>query len=92
MVTSFEPVKRGKLTKKFLMDLKKGLYIVSNVHHSPMQSILAESVVDLQSREYQWKRIIEVGANGRLCYVFNSKADYEEYFNGPIVDLLIKGE
>lgn len=88
--SSEQPLKSGKLSKKFLMELDEGLYLVSNVHHTPLQSVFAETVDAINIREPQWRRIVELGANNRLCYVFKTKEDYQKHFNGPIVDLLLK--
>ena len=85
-----QPLKSGKLSKKFLMALGEGLFLVSNVHHTPLQPIFAETVAAANMREAQWRRIAEFGANNRLCYVFNTKEDYQKHFSGPIVDLLLK--
>ncbi len=86
----FAPLKSGKLTKKFLMDIDEGLFLVSNIGYTPLQPVLAEDVAPINEREYQWAKIKKVGASGRLCRVFKSKDDYEKFFNGPIVELLMK--
>lgn len=88
--SSEQPLKSGKLSKKFLKDLDQGLYLVSNVHHTPLQSVFAETVALMNMREAQWRRIVELGANNRLCYVFKAREDCQKYFSGPIVDLLLK--
>ncbi len=90
MTSLTKPLKEGKLTKRFLMDLDEGLYLVSNIHPSPLKSIFAETVAARNLRESQWKRIVEVGANNRLCHVFYSSENYQEYYKGPIIDLLVK--
>ncbi len=90
MASDSDPLVTGKLTKKFLMELHEGLYLVSNIHHSPMKSIYAENVVSPNLREQQWRQIVETGANGRLCYVFRRKEDYCKYFSPLIAEMLIK--
>lgn len=90
-MTPNEPLKKGKLSKKFFMGLDEGLYLASNSGYSPMQPIFAENVVADKLKEHQWRKIVEVGANGRLCYVFLSKEDYGKYFNGLIVGLMVEG-
>jgi len=72
-MTDIKPTKRGKLSKKFLMDLKEGLYLVSNVYDSPYKPVYVEKVVPRKAREEQWKRIVNVKANNRLCDIFPSK-------------------
>ncbi|HUI46969.1 MAG TPA: hypothetical protein VL122_13410 [Nitrospirota bacterium] len=83
------PLHSGKLTKKLLINLAEGLYLVSNVGHTPLQPIFAEMVTALNMREAQWRKIVELGANNRLCHVFKSREDYQKYFNKPIMDLLM---
>ena len=85
-----EPLKREKLSKKFFMGLDEGLYLASNCSYSPMEPIFAEYVVADKLKKHQWRKIVEVGANGRLCNVFHSKEDYNKYFNGLIADLMIE--
>jgi hypothetical protein len=75
-----KPIMAGKLTKKFFMNMAEGQYLVSNIGYTPVRPILAESVVEFNLREFQWKRIVEVGANHRLCYVFKSQGEYTRHF------------
>lgn len=70
---------RHKLTRKYLMSLSEGLYLVSNLYLNPMQSYFAEEVAPLNLRKDQWKRIIEANAHQRLCYVFESEKEYKKW-------------
>ncbi len=74
------PIKTTLLTKKFLMELEEGLFLVSNTHNRHGSSIYAEVVSSVADREHQWKDIVAIHANQRLCHVFNTKEDYEVYF------------
>ena len=74
-----KPLKTDKLTRKFLLSLPKGVYLVSNVYVSLNRSAFAEYVEPLSTRNEQWKRIVESSADQRLCYVFKSQHDYESY-------------
>lgn len=69
----------GRLTKKFLMGLPEGLYLVSNMILGPDKSIFSEKVAPLSEREEQWKRIAKVGADQRLCYVYRTEDDYQAH-------------
>lgn len=69
----------GKLTKKFLMGLPAGVYLISSVGDSPTERCFAEYVEDLSLREVQWKRITASQADQRQCSVFNDKKDAEEW-------------
>ena len=67
----------GRLTKTLLMTAPAGAYLVSNLL-SASQPIFAEAVADsFPGRLQQWTRIKSVGANHRLCYVFESKDQHD---------------
>lgn len=72
---------REKLTKKFLMGLPEGLYLVSNTGWSPEEPEFIEKVSPLSKRDEQWKRIIEAHVDQRLCNVFRTKKDYQAFLN-----------
>ena len=72
---------RHKLTRKYLMGLPEGLFLVSNLGLSPMQSSFAEKVVPLNLRKDQWNRIIEAGVDQRLCHVFESEKEYTKWLS-----------
>lgn len=84
-MNDFKPIKRDKLSKKFLMELDTGLYLVSNTYDNPYnrtipyKSIFSENVVAIEIRKEQWKRIVNARANNRLCDVFLSKENYDKY-------------
>jgi len=71
-----EPILSGKLTKKFLMSLPEGSFLVSNVGHAPGQPLFAESVLPMKVRPEQWERIIRVRADQRLCRVYARAKDF----------------
>ncbi len=68
------PLKFGKLTKKFFMNLNGG-FMVSNCGRSPGKSVFEENVQVGADRQAQWRRIVAVRANGRTCQVFRSRAE-----------------
>lgn len=68
----------GKLTKKFLMKIPDGLYLVSNLVDNKAKSIFIEKVSPLSEREAQWKRILSASVNQRKCHVFKTEEDYEK--------------
>jgi len=71
-----------KLTKKLLMELPEGVYLSSNIYEKrggKYRPVYADTVFHLSAREEQWKKIVEASANHRLCNVFKTKREYEEY-------------
>ena len=73
---------RHKLTRKYLMSLAEGLYLVSNLMHNSTQSYFTEKVAPLKLRKGQWDRIKNVNADQRLCNVFKSKKEYKKWLVG----------
>jgi hypothetical protein len=71
----------SKLTKKFFMNLPEGLFLVSNIFPTMETSVFAKETSPFSQRLDQWKRIISVGADQRLCHVFGSKEEYEIWLN-----------
>lgn len=74
-----EIIKCGKLTKRFLTDLKEGLFFSSNAFVSKFKPAIAEEVVLPSLRMEQWMRIVDAGADQRMCYVFKTKQDHEKW-------------
>src|SRR5436190_2023206 len=48
----------GKLTKHFLMSAAEGLFLVSNVCHTPSEPFFAQLVAPPDQREPQWQEIV----------------------------------
>ncbi len=71
------PLKSGRLFRKFLMELDEGLYLVSNVKDTEGKPVIAEEVTLLSERDKQWKRITDTAAKYKTCYIFKDKKDYE---------------
>ena len=76
-------ITREPLTKKLLMDLEIGAYVISNIMSAPPQCggkpVFAEEVRNLKARQGQWERIKAAHVNGKLCVVFPSRKYYFEY-------------
>jgi len=72
---------RKKLTKKFLMNLPEGTYLVSNVFYQYGIPVYTGVVSAIGVRERQWRAIVEVSANQRLCYVFKSEEDAGQWLS-----------
>jgi len=70
---------RNKLTKKYLMSLPEGVYLVSNILKNPMQSCFAEKVAPLNLRKDQWNRIIKADVQQNLCHVFKTEDEYKKW-------------
>lgn len=56
---------KGKLTKKFFIQLDEGTFIMSNIFDENRKPVYAEYISPLSEREAQWKHIIEVSADQR---------------------------
>ena len=65
-----EPIVRGRLTKKFLMSLETGQYVVSNAYEQVegggFDPCFREVVAPPDGRNEQWARIKSAYADGRL--------------------------
>jgi hypothetical protein len=75
-------LKRGKLTKRFLMKLSSGAYIMSNLYFKKGVSVYAAWVTPLLQREKQWKAIVDLAVDQKLCYVFENKEAAEKWQAG----------
>ena len=73
-------IMRGKLTKKFLMELPNNVYLVSNCFLEKGISVYEDKIVPVSKRDSQWKKIVEASADQRSCYIFKSKTDYKKWF------------
>jgi hypothetical protein len=66
---------RKTLTKKFLMSLPNGVFIVSNIG-APEQPEYAEYVLSpAPERLRQWKGIVSRRCDNRLCWVFKNEEE-----------------
>lgn len=74
------PLNSAKLTKKLLAALPQGLFLVSNLMKTPTEPIFAETIRPGPQRQDQWRRIVALGANGRLCHVFQSPEAAQAHF------------
>jgi len=74
-----EPIKDGKLTKKFYLSLPEGVFLVRGVGDSPWEKSFAEYVVSDSERERQWKRIVAAIADQRNCGVFKTEQDQRDW-------------
>jgi hypothetical protein len=70
---------RTKLTKSFFMKLPTGVFLASNVYNAPRDPYFAETVSPLETREVQWRRIRNTGANQLMCSVFKDSGHYWEW-------------
>ena len=74
----------AKLTKKFLMGLPEGGYIVSNVFSKYNMPCFAEKVSSIANREKQWKEIVAAQANQLLCHVFKDEEQFSKWFDSIV--------
>jgi hypothetical protein len=69
-----DELRSAKLTKKFLMSLPNGIYLMSNMVGTDRDSVFREYVLSpLSEREKQWQRIKLAGADSRLCRLFKTE-------------------
>ena len=74
-------LKRAKLTKRLLMKLNTGTYIMSNVFYKKDMPIYAGRVVPLPLREKQWETIVDLAVDQRICRIFANKAAGEKWLS-----------
>ena len=79
MPTTGKEIARGRLTKKFLMELSTNTYLISNVGYAMDEPIYQGKVVAKSKRENQWNEFKKVGVNNRLCHIFQTKSDYKKW-------------
>jgi len=79
-----EEYKRAKLTKKFLLGLTTGVGLVSNTARPDGTPIYVAEVVASEEREAQWRTVSECGGAGRLCWIFDTPADYMRWWGKTI--------
>lgn len=70
------PSRRTKLTKKFLMELPTGVFLVSNCSYKGIPIVMAD-IPPIEMRDQLWKVIKARDVDQRLCAVFNNKREYE---------------
>ena len=79
MSQNVKELMRGKLTKKFLMELPVNVYLASNCFIKKDISVYEDKIASVSRRDNQWRKIIEASADQRLCYIFKSKTDYKKW-------------
>jgi hypothetical protein len=73
------PLKDEKLSKRLLMGLPNGVFIVSGIGESPWEPTFAEDAAPIDQREEQWQRIVQARVNHRMCMVFKDRSDYKSW-------------
>jgi hypothetical protein len=73
-ITEIGPV---KLSKRYLMSLPVGKYLVSGVGYTPTRRFFMEYVTPLTERHEQWKRVVEASADQRCCYHYESAKKFK---------------
>ena len=76
-------LRSAKLTKKFLMSLPKGIYLMSNLVGQDGDSVFREYILSpLSEREKQWQKIKLAGADSRLCRLFKTENQALNWIEG----------
>jgi len=74
-----------RLTKKAFLPLPSGCFLASNVMTEQLIPVFADTVRDsLDERHEQWLRIVSVGADQRLCRIFQSQQECMSWFAAVI--------
>lgn len=69
-----DELRSAKLTKKYLMGLPPGIFLMSNLIGPDLAPRFAEYVISpISEREKQWRKIVSLGCNGKLCRIFKMK-------------------
>ena len=66
---------RQKLTKKLLLSLPNGAFVVSNCFAGP-QSVFAEQLGPAETRLETWRRAVKARAAGRMCQVVWTESEF----------------
>ncbi|KJR40538.1 hypothetical protein MCHI_003557 [Candidatus Magnetoovum chiemensis] len=73
-----QPILSERLTKKILMSLQEGSFLISNATDENNNPMLAIEIPHLDQREDVWKKMQELKINQKTCYVYNNKEEYEQ--------------
>ena len=69
----------ARLTKRFLLSLPAGWFLVSNVGYAPDKPVFAETVASHTDRQAQWARIRQAAVDQRTCHAFPDEAAYRAW-------------
>ncbi|MFT5460459.1 MAG: hypothetical protein ACI9K2_006978 [Myxococcota bacterium] len=78
-----------RLTRKILLSLDEGLFIVSNAYEPGWLPTFAEVVAPMAERELQWQRAKEAGAHGRRVAVFTSADAFTRWYAWFLTDVVL---
>lgn len=81
-----------RLSKKYFMSLDEDLFISSGVTDDQCKPVFAQEVWPLSIRSLQWQIILERRVNHRHCYVWPSKAAFEEDYFKLYLGEMMKAE
>ena len=74
--------KRGKLTKKYFMQLPEGRYLVSNCFLNIMQPVFEEYVCADGVRDDQWQRMMRSWCIRKdFVIIMMTKSEYEKWLS-----------
>ena len=77
---AFGSIIHERLTKRLLMMLPEGAYVLSTISKSTnaFESVFTGPVGPRSDREAVWQRAVEVGADSKICHVVWSEAELVE--------------
>ena len=75
-------LRSAKLTKRYLLSLPGGIFVMSNLVDDLMRPLFSEYVVSpVSAREKQWQRGVSSGCSGRLCRIFKTAEQASAYLS-----------
>ena len=81
------PLFHGSLTKRVLLDLPEGAFVMSGVTDESGAPLFAETLPPVSAREELWGSLKASGVAQRNCYVFASARDYAVFLaSNPVPD------
>jgi len=72
---------RQKLSKRLLMEITTGYWVVSNCFSEFNHFVFYEAVEPIAGRDEQWNRIKAARADQRLCNIFETKEECDEWMS-----------
>jgi hypothetical protein len=80
-------IRHVKLSRKNLMELEAGTFLMSALTQGPPTNpVFAEKVAPPSKRDEQWSRIKDASADQRNCMIFKNKHDYNKWIKGCEVE------
>jgi Leucine-rich repeat (LRR) protein len=73
------PIFAGRLTRRILLNLPEGSFLLSNMLNSDLTPLLAEPIPSASSREEFWRKLSSEGITKAKSYVFKDASSYRAH-------------